>query len=57
MIRNPKIANIVEDASQIVYLARRPPRKKMDKVFTELTPRARATGSCQPHFDGRIGNG
>jgi uncharacterized protein YoxC len=36
----PKIANLVEDASQIVYLARGQ-AQKMDKVFTEATDRVR----------------
>ncbi len=36
----PKLANMVEDASQIVYLARGQ-AQKMDKVFTEATDRVR----------------
>ena len=36
----PKLANLVEDASQIVYLARGQ-AQKMDKVFTEATDRVR----------------
>ena len=36
----PKLANLVEDASQIVYLARGQ-AQKMDKIFTEATDRVR----------------
>jgi uncharacterized protein YoxC len=36
----PKITNLVEDASHIVYLARAQ-AQKMDKVFTEATDRLR----------------
>jgi uncharacterized protein YoxC len=36
----PKISNLVEDASQIVYLARAQ-AQKMDKVFTEASDRLR----------------
>lgn len=36
----PKIANLVEDASHIVYLARAQ-AQKMDKVFTEASDRLR----------------
>src|SRR5208283_4828177 len=36
----PKLANLVEDASQIVYLARGQ-AQKMDRVFTEATDRVR----------------
>src|SRR5664279_2036432 len=36
----PKIANLIEDASQIVYLARGQ-AQKMDRIMTEATDRMR----------------